>query len=169
MHRQLAPSEKTLAKKVSDVCLYPRNWVGILHGGVQTQQCNRHFPRLTHPAVQKPEPYKQGPGLKWITSRATVSGDSAWGRGKPSPAQCQNTAREPPTHYVGCRRHVLRSIACRCAPRRNPISQRPRSRQKLVDVVVEAVVYAVDVGKPSVPACPLPMTYPSLSEARHPV
>jgi hypothetical protein len=38
----------------------------------------------------------------------------------------------------------------------------------LVDVVVEAVVKAVDVSKPTVPACPLAITYPSLSEARHP-
>src|SRR5215211_283605 len=42
------------------------------------------------------------------------------------------------------------------------------SCHKLVDVVVEAVVDAVDVGKPTVPACPLPITYSSLSEADHP-
>jgi hypothetical protein len=34
--------------------------------------------------------------------------------------------------------------------------------------MVEAVVYAVDVGKPTVPACPLTIAYPTLSEARHP-
>jgi hypothetical protein len=34
--------------------------------------------------------------------------------------------------------------------------------------VVEAGVYAVDVGKPSVPTRPLPITDPSLSEANHP-
>src|SRR5215212_5670978 len=34
-------------------------------------------------------------------------------------------------------------------------------------MVVE-VVQAVDVVEPSVPACPLPITYPTLSEARHP-
>jgi hypothetical protein len=33
--------------------------------------------------------------------------------------------------------------------------------------VVEAVVYAVDVAQPSVPACPLPIAYSSLGEARH--
>ena len=42
------------------------------------------------------------------------------------------------------------------------------SCHKLVDVVVEAVVYAVDVVEPSAPSCPLTITYPSLSEARHP-
>ena len=39
---------------------------------------------------------------------------------------------------------------------------------KLVDVVVETVVKAVDVSKPTVPVCPLPITYPTFSEARHP-
>jgi hypothetical protein len=34
--------------------------------------------------------------------------------------------------------------------------------------VVEAVVYAVDVSKPTVPACPLPIADPTLSEANHP-
>jgi hypothetical protein len=34
--------------------------------------------------------------------------------------------------------------------------------------VVEAVVYAVDVSKPTVPACPLPITYPALGKACHP-
>ena len=35
-------------------------------------------------------------------------------------------------------------------------------------VVVEAVVYAVDVSLPTAPACPLPITYTSLSEACDP-
>ena len=39
---------------------------------------------------------------------------------------------------------------------------------KLVDVVVETVVYAVDLAQPTVHACPLPIAYPSLGEARHP-
>jgi hypothetical protein len=39
---------------------------------------------------------------------------------------------------------------------------------KLINVVVVAVVYAVDVGKPTVPTRPLPITYPTLCEARHP-
>ena len=39
---------------------------------------------------------------------------------------------------------------------------------KLVDVVVETVLKAVDVIQPTVPACPLPITYPTFSEARHP-
>jgi hypothetical protein len=43
-----------------------------------------------------------------------------------------------------------------------------RLGQKLIDVVVVAVVYAVDVGKPAVPACPLTVAYPPLGEARHP-
>ena len=34
--------------------------------------------------------------------------------------------------------------------------------------MVVAVVYAVDVGKPTVPACPLPIADPTLSEANHP-
>ena len=40
---------------------------------------------------------------------------------------------------------------------------------KLVYVVVVPVVQAVDVVEPSVPARPLPITYTSLSEARHPI
>jgi hypothetical protein len=39
---------------------------------------------------------------------------------------------------------------------------------ELVYVVVEAVVYAVDVGKPTVLARPLSIAYPSLGEACHP-
>jgi hypothetical protein len=43
------------------------------------------------------------------------------------------------------------------------------SRQELVYVVVVSVVYAVvDVVERSAPSCPLTITYPSLSEARHP-
>ena len=34
--------------------------------------------------------------------------------------------------------------------------------------MVEAVVKAVDVGESTVPACLLPITYPTLSEANHP-
>src|SRR5215213_8265602 len=34
--------------------------------------------------------------------------------------------------------------------------------------MVEAVVNAVDVSKPSAPACPLPIADPTLSEANHP-
>ena len=39
---------------------------------------------------------------------------------------------------------------------------------ELVHVVVVSVVQAVDVVKPSVPARPLPITYPPLGEGRHP-
>src|SRR5215211_428785 len=39
---------------------------------------------------------------------------------------------------------------------------------KLIDVVVEAVVYAMDVAQLTVPACPLPITYPPLGEGSHP-
>jgi hypothetical protein len=39
---------------------------------------------------------------------------------------------------------------------------------KLVDVVVVAVVYAVDVSKPTVAAHPLTITYAFLGEGRHP-
>ena len=42
------------------------------------------------------------------------------------------------------------------------------SCHKLVDIVVKAVVKAVDVGKPTAPTCPLPITYPSLGEANDP-
>jgi hypothetical protein len=34
--------------------------------------------------------------------------------------------------------------------------------------VVVAVVYAVDLTKPTVPASPLPISYPPLGEANHP-
>ena len=34
--------------------------------------------------------------------------------------------------------------------------------------MVVAIVYGVDVAQPAVPACPLPIAYPSLSEADHP-
>jgi hypothetical protein len=54
----------------------------------------------------------------------------------PPPAHCQSTARKPPTHHAQCRTHVPQSIACRCAPRRNSLLVAPRSRQKLVNVVV---------------------------------
>jgi hypothetical protein len=40
--------------------------------------------------------------------------------------------------------------------------------RKLINVVVIAVVDAVDVAKPSAPACPLTVTYPTLSEGCHP-
>jgi len=43
-----------------------------------------------------------------------------------------------------------------------------RLRHKLVNIVVEAVVYAVDVTQPTAPACPLPLPYPAFGEGRHP-
>ena len=43
-----------------------------------------------------------------------------------------------------------------------------RSCHKLVDVVIAAVVDAVDVGWPSTPASPLAIADPTLSEANHP-
>ena len=54
-------------------------------------------------------------------------------------------ARKPPTHRAARRKHAPQSIACRYAPRRNPLLKRPRSCQKLVDVVVVSVVDAVDI------------------------
>jgi hypothetical protein len=54
-------------------------------------------------------------------------------------------ARKPPMRRAACRTPVPQSIACRCGPRRNPLLEQPRSRHNLVDVVVEAVVQAVDV------------------------
>jgi hypothetical protein len=43
-----------------------------------------------------------------------------------------------------------------------------RLGHKLVDVVVVAVVYAVDVVEPTVPTCPLPVTEPPFGERRYP-
>jgi hypothetical protein len=45
-------------------------------------------------------------------------------------------ARKPPTHRAARRKHAPQSIACRCAPRRNPLLKRPRLRHQLVDIVV---------------------------------
>jgi hypothetical protein len=42
-----------------------------------------------------------------------------------------------------------------------------RLGHKHIYVVVVAVVYAVDVSKPSAPACPLPITDSTLGEANH--
>src|SRR5215210_5963169 len=39
---------------------------------------------------------------------------------------------------------------------------------KLVYVMVVAVLKAMDISKPTAPACPLPITYPSLGERCHP-
>jgi hypothetical protein len=39
---------------------------------------------------------------------------------------------------------------------------------QFINFVVEAVVYAVDFGQPSVPACPFPITDPTLGKARTP-
>jgi hypothetical protein len=39
---------------------------------------------------------------------------------------------------------------------------------ELIDVVVVAVVQAVDVVEPTVPACPITVTYTPFGEARHP-
>ena len=38
---------------------------------------------------------------------------------------------------------------------------------KLIYVMIEAVVQAVDGAQPTVPACPLAIAYPPLGEARH--
>ena len=54
-------------------------------------------------------------------------------------------ARKPPMRRAACRTPVPQSIACRYAPRKNPLLKRPRSCQKLVYVMVVAVVNAVDV------------------------
>src|SRR5215216_583282 len=59
--------------------------------------------------TKEPESHCQGSGPKWITPHATVSGPLAWGRGKPSPAQCQNTARKPPTHHAQRHTHALKT------------------------------------------------------------
>jgi hypothetical protein len=54
-------------------------------------------------------------------------------------------ARKPPTLRAARRKHAPQSIACRCAPPRNPLLKRPRSCQKLVNVVVVSVIDAVDI------------------------
>ena len=54
-------------------------------------------------------------------------------------------ARKPPTHRAARRKHAPQSIASRCAPRKNLLLKRPRSCQKLVYVMVVAVIDAVDV------------------------
>jgi hypothetical protein len=54
-------------------------------------------------------------------------------------------ARKPPMRRAACRTPVPQSIACRYAPRKNPLLKGPRSCQKLVYVMVVAVVDAVDI------------------------
>jgi hypothetical protein len=50
------------------------------------------------PNTKEPEPRQWDSGPKKITSRATVDGVLAWGRGKPQPAHCQSPlARHPRT------------------------------------------------------------------------
>jgi hypothetical protein len=55
----------------------------------------------------------------------------------------------------------------------NPTEEAPARQgcevlgHKLIDVVVVAVVDAVDVVQPSAPACSLTIAYPPLSERRH--
>src|SRR5215212_6618598 len=89
------------------------------------------------------------------------------GRGKPPPAQCPGTAHSSPTHHAQCRTRAPQSIACRCASRRrNLLFWRPRSCQKLVDIVVEAILDAgVDTASPRGPET---VADPALSEANHP-
>src|SRR5919107_6100809 len=70
--------------------------------------------------TEEPEPDCRGSGPKWITRRATVGVDLAWGRGKPQPAHYQSTARKPPTHHAACRTHAPQSIAGRCTPETLP-------------------------------------------------
>src|SRR5215208_8289737 len=86
--------------------------------------------------TREPESHCRDSGPKWITPRANVDGALSWGRGKPPPEPCQSTARMPPKHHAAYRRHVPQSIACRCAPRKNPLSWRPRSFHEFVNVMV---------------------------------
>jgi hypothetical protein len=55
--------------------------------------------------IREPEHHCQGSRPKKITSRSTVGGALAWGRGKPSPARCPSTTRKLPKHHAQCRRH----------------------------------------------------------------
>jgi hypothetical protein len=61
-------------------------------------------PPLHH--TKEPEPPRQGSGPKRVRRHSTVSGDLAWGRGKPSLAQCPSTARKSPTHHAEYRVHT---------------------------------------------------------------
>jgi hypothetical protein len=94
-----------------------------------------------------------------------VDGALAWGRGKPPPAQFPSIARKPPTHHAQCRTRAPRCIASRDAPRRNPLSWRPRSRQELVNVVLVAILDAgVDTASPRGPQA---VADPALAEGCH--
>jgi hypothetical protein len=63
-----------------------------------------HLPiPTTHPPnTKEPEPQQWDSGPKRITSRATVSGDLAWGRGKLQPAHWQRGQHL----FMGVRRGV---------------------------------------------------------------
>jgi hypothetical protein len=99
-------------------------WRGYAHPAMQPPIPAPHpLPRNT----KEPEAHCQDSGSKRITSRATVDGALAWGRGRLPPALCQSTARKPPTHHAVCRTNVPRSIVSRCAPRKNPLFWQPRS------------------------------------------
>src|ERR671911_3120467 len=131
----------------------------------------RTRPRIsaTYPTIaEEPEPLQSGSGSKWITRRATVFGASAWGRRKPTPAQCQSTARRPPTHRAVRRRRAPLSTAGRCAPRRNRLSYLPRSRHQLVNVVVVAILDAgADAPGPRRPEAVSDHALPERRNARH--
>jgi hypothetical protein len=74
-------------------------------------------------------------------------------------------ARKPPTHRAARRTHALQSIACRCAPRRSPLSWQRRSRQELVNVMVVAILDAgVDTAGPRGPEA---IADPALAEGGH--
>src|SRR5215217_3334807 len=76
------------------------NRAQIFRRGVQVSGLATSFSRPILTLQRKStELHCQGSGPKWITSRPTVSGDLAWGRGKPPPEPCPSTSRKhnPPT------------------------------------------------------------------------
>jgi hypothetical protein len=60
-------------------------------------------------SAKEPEPCRWGSGPIWIMRRLTVGGALAWGRGKPSLAHCQSTARMPPTRHAARRTYALKA------------------------------------------------------------
>jgi hypothetical protein len=82
-------------------------WAGFFEGlctpsNATTNFCDPPPPRI----IREPEPRHWDSGPKMITSRATVSGPLAWGRGKPALAQCPSTTHKPPPHHADYRTHV---------------------------------------------------------------
>ena len=94
---------------------------GFFAGVCTPSNATANFRDPPHPQCKGTGAPSPGLQLEEDRYRATVGGALAWRRGKPQPAHCPSTARRLPTHHVECRTRVPQSIACRCAPRRNPL------------------------------------------------